>query len=301
MLRRSRELGDAQPGRGDEVGHVRAGATRHRVDAHAGPVRTPARRLVGTRARQRGRGLEQLVEAVDSDHAELPEDRGDDGVGAGEVAGMRLGHGRALVGSSHLHDDHRRALRGGVVGRQHEGAAVLEALDVRGDHADLGLVGEVRGEVGELEVDLVAGRRPVRHRDAELLALEDRAALVPALGDERDRRAGQIGAELGERVQVGVGPEQAGVARGDELGEAGLELLAFGSGLGEAGREDHGEPGAALDDLLERVDRPAGEDHGQVEVAGHLGDRRRGMARPAPPRGWGAPGGTSRRSRRPTP
>ena len=69
-------------------------------------------------------------------------------------------------------------------------AAVLEPLDVGGDDADLVLVGEPGGEVGELEVDLVAGRRPVRQGDADLLGLEDRPALVPALGDERDGRPG---------------------------------------------------------------------------------------------------------------
>ena len=100
----------------------------------------------------------------------------------------------------------------GVVGREHQRAAVLEALDVTGDHADLGLVGEVAGEVGELEVDLVARRRPVREADAELLALEHRPALVARLRDQRDRRAFEVVAEVLERVEVRVRAEQAHVA-----------------------------------------------------------------------------------------
>ena len=100
-----------------------------------------------------------------------------------------------------------------VVGREHQRAAVLEALDVAGDHADLGLVGEVAREVGELEVDLVAGRRPVREPDADLLALEHGPALVARLRDQRDRRAVEVVAELLERVEVRVRAEQAHVAR----------------------------------------------------------------------------------------
>ena len=67
---------------------------------------------------------------------------------------------------------------------------------------------EVLGEVGELEVGLVARRRPVRQRDAELLGLEHGPTLVPALGDECDRRPRQIVAERLEGVEVGVRPEQ---------------------------------------------------------------------------------------------
>ena len=85
-----------------------------------------------------------------------------DRVGTGEVAGVRLRHRAAGLGLADLHHHDRLAQLRGVVGGEHQRAAVLEALDVARDHADLGLVGEVAGEVGELEVDLVAGRRPVR-------------------------------------------------------------------------------------------------------------------------------------------
>jgi hypothetical protein len=143
----------------------------------------------------------------------------------------------------------------------------LNPLDVRRDHADLGLIGEVGGEVGELEIDLVAGRRPVADPDAELLALEHGTALVPALGDERDRRAREVVAEVLERVQVRVRPQQAGVGAPHEVVEAGFERLALAADLREPGGEDHRERRLPLHDLLERVDRLAREDDGEVDVA----------------------------------
>ena len=142
-----------------------------------------------------------------------------------------------------------------------------------GDHTDVRLVGEVAGEVGELEVDLVPRRRPVRQPDADLLALEHGPALVAALGDERDRRPGEVGAELLERVEVRVGAEQMHLAVAHEVVEAGLELGAVLAGLGEPGGEDHREGGLALQHLFEGVDGLAGEDDGEIEIAGHVEHR----------------------------
>ena len=163
-----------------------------------------------------------------------------------------------------------------MVGGEHERAPVLEPFDVGGDHADLGLVGEVAREVGELEVDLVAGGRPVREADAELLALEDRPALVAALRHERDRGTGEVGAEVGEGVEVGVGAEQAGVAAAREPREPGLEHLAGGADLREPGREDDRELRLLVHRLLEVVDDPfgTGEQHREIDVAGHVANRR---------------------------
>ena len=186
---------------------------------------------------------------------------------------MGLGHGAARIGPADLHHDERLAEPRRPVGGQHERPPVLEALDVGGDHPDVGLLGEVAGEVGELEVDLIAGRRPVRHRDPELLALEHRPTLMAALGDQRDRRAGQVVTEVRERVQVRVRTQQVGVAAAHQLLEAALERLTVGADLREPGGEDHRELGPSGHDLLERFDGPAGEDHGQVDVAGHLPDR----------------------------
>ena len=116
------------------------------------------------------------------------------------MPGVGHGHGPALVGTAHLHDDEGHAPAGRVVRRQHEGTAVLEALDVGGDDTDLVLVGEVAHEVGDLEVDLVPGGCPVGERDAELLALEDRTTLMAALRDEGDLGRCQVVAEGRVRV-----------------------------------------------------------------------------------------------------
>ncbi len=171
-----------------------------------------------------------------------------------------------------MHDD-RFADSGGVIGGEHQRASVLEALDVRRDHPDVGLIEEVTSEVGELEVGFVAGGRPVRQGDALILRLEDRTTLVPALGDQRDLEAGQIVAERLERVQVGVGTEQVCVAGGDQVLEALLQSLAFGADLVETGGEDDGEPWLLLEHGLEHLDGLADEDDRQVEIAGNIGDR----------------------------
>jgi hypothetical protein len=235
----------------------------------SGPVGAP-RRL---RAGEHRRGVQQLVEAVDPCDAELAEGGGGHRVGAGEVAGVRLRHGASLVGAAHLDAHDRDAVARRLIGGQQQGAPVLEPLDVARDGSDLGPGGEVPGEVGELEVGLVAGRRPVRKADAELLTLEDGPALMAALGDQRDRPTGQVGAELLEGVEVRVGTEQMQLAPGDELLHLPLELLALGADLGEAGGEHHRESGLLLDRLLERRQRVADEDHGEVDVGRHVEHR----------------------------
>ncbi len=103
-------------------------------------------------------------------------------------------------------------------------------------------------------------------RDALILRLEDRATLVPALGDERDLGPGQVVAERLERVEVGVGSEQVRVAGGDQVLEALLQCLAIGADLVEPGGEDHREAWLLLEHGLEHLDGLADEDHGQVEI-----------------------------------
>ncbi len=271
-LRRAGQFGEAQPGLGGQVGEMGPGAAGDRVDAH------PVGRRRGGPGQQGGRVL-QLVEAVHPDHAELAEDGGGHGVGPGEVTGVRLRHRRPLVGLAHLHHHERHALPRGVVGGQHQRAAVLEPLDVGRDHAHLGVVGEPAGEVGELEVDLVAGRGPGRDPQPELLGLEHRPPLVPALGDEGDRPAGVARGEGLERVQVRVGPEQVGGGRRHQSRQLLLTPGTGSSGLGETGREDHREPGLLRQHVPVGLDGVADQDDREVELAGHLRDRR--QARPA--------------------
>ena len=268
---------EAQPGGGGHVGHVGAGPTRDGVDAHSVSQTEGAGGVGAGRLGpgQHGRGVEELVEAVHPGDTELAEHGGDDGVGASEVPGVGLGHGPALVRPPHLHGHDGHTPPGGVVGGQHQRPPVLEALDVPGHHADLGLVGEVGREVGELQVHLVACGRPVRHGDAQVLALEDGSSLVPALGDEGDGGPGQVVAEGLEGVEIGVGPQEVDVAAGDELGHLGLEALTLPAHLGESGGEDDGELGLLLDGPLQGPHRVPGQDDGQVDVAGNIGQARK--------------------------
>jgi hypothetical protein len=204
----------------------------------------------------------------------LAEHGGGDGVGTGEVAGVALGHRPPGLGPPDLHAHDRDTQRRAAVGRQLQRAPVLEPLDVRRHHADLGLRREPGGEVGELEVDLVAGRGPVGQPDAEVLGLEDRPALVPRLRDERDPPALDVVAEQLEGVEVGVGPEQVGARRLHQGRQRRLQRLAVGADLGEAGGEDHRVARRLGQHRLEALDGVAGEDHGEVDlVAGHGLDR----------------------------
>ena len=271
-LGRLLQLRDPQAGGGRHVGHVGTGAARDRVHADAVAVGRGG-------AGEGGGHVEQLVETVDPGDAELAEDRRGHGVRTGEVAGVGLGHRAPFVGAPNLDGDDGHLLLGGPVGGQHQGPPVLEALDVAGDGAHFGLIGEPGAEVGELEVGLVARGGPVREADADLLALEDGPSLVAALGDEGDGLAGQVVAEELEGVEVGVGPEKVDVALGDDLLHVRLQELAFGAHLGEAGGEDDGELDLLLDGLLESGHGVAHEDGGQVDVDGHVEDR--GIAREA--------------------
>jgi hypothetical protein len=226
------------------------------------------------RTGEHGRDIGQLVEPVDPRHAELAEHCAHDRVGTGEVAGVRLGHRTALARAPDLHAHDGLSGLGRMVGGQHQGATILEAFDVGRDDADLRLVEEVLGEVGELEVGLVARGCPVRQGDALFLRLEHGAALVPALGDEGDLRRRQIVAERLERVQVRVRAEQVRAAAGDQVLEPLLQRLTLGSDLVEAGGEDDGVARLLLEHGLEHLDRLADEDDGEVEVAGHVEHRR---------------------------
>ncbi len=274
-MRFLREIGQPEPRVGEHVGHVRTGSARDRVHAYAGLLLRlrPHRELGGPGAREGHRNFEELVEAVDACDPELPEHGRGNGVGAGEVPRVRLRHRPTGRGLTDLHHDDGLAQLRRVVSRQHQGATVLETLDVARDDADLGLVGKMPGEVGELEVDLVAGGRPMREANADLLALEHRPALVTGLRDQRDRRTFEIVAELLERVQVRVRAEQPHVATAHETLEPALTFLALGSRLGESRREDHRELRLAPQHLLECFLGATCEDDREIDVAGDVEDR----------------------------
>ncbi len=244
-----------------------AGATRDGV--HDDPV---GQRFTGPG--EQGGGVLEFVQPVDADDPELPHRGVHDGVGAGQLPGVGGGHPGAGLGAADLDGDDGDAVAGGPVGGQQEGPAVLEALDVAGDGADLGLLGEVGDEVGGLEVGLVARGSPVGEPDAQLLEGVDGPALVAGLGDQGDGRAVEVVAELLEGVEVGVGAEEAQARPPDRGGEPGLGGGAGVSGLGEAGGEGDGELHLGLGQFLDHRQRIADEEDGEVHLLGQVGHGR---------------------------
>ena len=179
---------------------------------------------------------------------------------------MRLGHRRALVGAPHLHGDDGDLAPCRRVGGELQGPPVLEALDVAG-HGARGLEArEVVDEVGRLHVGLVAGRGPVGELDADLLPLEHRAALVAALGDQRDRLSREVLAEDLEGVEIGVRPEDVELTALDDPLHLLLEPLPLGSHLGEPGREDDGELRLRRHRVAQDRQRLADQDRHQVQL-----------------------------------
>ena len=221
--------------------------------------------------RQSGRDIEQLVQTVDPLDPVLAEDGGDDLVGPGQVPGVGLGHGGALVGPPYLHGHDGHLAPGRRVGSQLKGAAVLEPLDVAGHRAGGREAREVLNEVGRLEVRLVPGRRPMRQLDPDLLALEHGAALVPALGDQRDGAAREVVAEHLERVQVRVRPEQVGVSGLDDPLHLRLDPLALRADLGESCREDDRELRSGRHGVSQDGKRVSDEDGDEVELLVDVG------------------------------
>ena len=261
-LRQHRE---PQSGAGGQVGHMGSGAARDGVDDDPVGARGP-------RPGQQGRGVLEFVEAVDPDHPELPHRRVHHVVRAGELAGVRGRRTRPGLGAAHLHGDDRHPAAGGAVGGEEEGTAVLEALDVAGDGTGAGPLGEVRDDVGGLQVGLVAGRRPVGEPDAEFMEGEHRAALVAGLGDQGDGRAGQVVAELLEGVQVGVRAEEPEPRPLHGGRQPVLCLGARRPRLREPGGEGHRELRLRRAQFLDHRHGVRDQQDGDVDRFGQFGD-----------------------------
>ncbi len=192
------------------------------------------------------------------------------------MPGVRGGHARAGLGAAHLERHHGLALGvGGFEGPAQLGG-VLEPLEVAGDHGGVVVVGEVLDEVGRFEVELVAGRHPAAEGDAEFGPLDERSALVPALGHEADAAAasrGRFGEDL-EGVGVGVGAEDPDPVAARHLAHFALERGAGLAYLAEAGREDEDVGHAVLATLLDHLGHELGAhvDHGQRDLGRDVGD-----------------------------
>ena len=152
---------------------------------------------LGRGARQQLRYGQELVQVVDLDGAELPEHRAIDGGRARHRGGMRLGRAHAGLGAADLQHHHglaalARQLQGGG-----QAAAVLHAFHQQRDHADPGIGRHVGDEIGNLQVDLVAGGEPQPHAVAMGQALQQVAAQPSALRGQADAAAVQVVLEGG--------------------------------------------------------------------------------------------------------
>ena len=228
-----------QPGRRAQVGHVRAGAAGDGVDAHAVAASAASARGAASR-RCRCSSSSPSTRVMPNWRNTARRHR----VGAGEVAGVRLGHRRPCVGAarpSRTRSARRAAAAWSAASMQR--AAVLEALDVarRSRRRRAGRRSSAAKSANSRSTSLPVGAQ------CDMAMPRSWAWKIgrpwwPALGDERDALAREVVAERLERVEVGVRPEQVGVAdaRRSRV-EPLLQRLALGADLGEAGGEDHRE------------------------------------------------------------
>ena len=206
----------------------------------------------------------------------------------GHLEEERVGdaHQRVVGRAPGLDRDHRLVARGGARGR-HEGAAVLDGLDVEQDRACARVRGEEVEYLAEADVQAVAERdevreadllaqRPVEHHGADRVALGDEAELARARGDLRE---GGVEAEPGHQDAERAAAEQAHLVAAGDLEDAALERAAVGAERGvELVGHHHHRARAAFAEFLDdaRYERGRGTDDCQVGRLRQGGDARIG-------------------------
>ncbi len=213
------------------------------------------RQPVAMRVEAAGQGLdrgEQLVQAIDPEHAGAPDRGVVDRIGAGQRPGMGargLGGGSAAAGLDH----HHRLAPGGRARRRHELAGMADALDVEQDRPAAALGRQVVEQVADIDIGHAADREHVAEADPPVIrpiqhAGQDR----PRLGDEGElagqgiglREAGiEAAARHHDAQAIGADDAHQGRPRGRQ--HRLLQPLALLAQLGEAGRDHDRRPGAA--------------------------------------------------------
>ena len=122
----------------------------------------------GRRAREDLQKIEKIFTVGGADDVVSVEHRLGDSVGADQRARMRLRRRGGGLGGSDLEHDDRLAGRARTAREIDECRALPDALQIAADHRDAGVVQQVAGEVGELEIALVARA----HEMAEAKAFE---------------------------------------------------------------------------------------------------------------------------------
>lgn len=233
----------------EAVGDQRAGAAGRGQHRHASPAwRAPGR--------ERGRNVEQVGEGLGADHAQLAEQCVVHAVRARQRTGVRHGRACACLGAADLEDHHRLALARRLQRRGAEFVRMAQPLHVERDDRGGLVVRQVVHEIGQVQVDLVAGGNQLRQPDAARRGTREQGTEdAAALRDHADgtgleafhfQRAGRReGDAVGEVDQPdGVGPQDAHAARG--LQQLPLPPCAFLADLRVAAGQHDGGGGAAL-------------------------------------------------------
>ena len=261
-----------------------AAAERDHADAPAGrrPVAVPD---------QQERDVDELLDRVDADHAQLPEDGVDHAILADERTGVGLRRPGAGARRAGLDQDDGLPPIPRLLERADELPGVGGALEVAGDDVGARVPGERVEIVGVADDRLVPAADHVATAEARLLDERERRRADPAaLGDDgdapgpqhvhleergRERRGGGE-RRVDDADAVRAAEREPGLpAQGDE---GPLELGARAARLAEPARVGDAvadaRPGALPDRVEQRLRRHG--QHGEVGDAGHLGDRRKG-------------------------
>ncbi len=277
-LGRLGELGDVETGARARVGGEDARAAGVPDDRDAPPG---GEGLV----RQHLRGVEQLLERVDTDDARLSEEGVDGDVGRGERRRVRRGGARTGLRTSALDRDDGLAPRD-PTREPGELARVPERLEVEEDHARVRIVLPVLQQIVAADVRLVADRDELGDADPELAgAAHQLDPQTTRLREERDRAAhGLDGRERRVHAHVRRGVHDAEAVRPDHAhavaargrDDGALGVLAAGTGLGEAGGDDHDAEHLLLRALFDHARNEVGrhDDQRDVDRVGNVEDAR---------------------------
>ncbi len=223
-------------GRLGQLRHLEPGGdTRiRREDARSASVRDDRHASTGWQRLMEHdcRGVEQLLERVDADHAGLGEERVDGVVGRSECSGVRRGAARTGGSAAALDRDDRLVARD-ATREARELARVPERLEIEEDHIGVGVLVPVLEEVIAADVGLVPEGHEGRDPEAELRrASEQRDAEAARLrreadspGDREKRRERRVHGDRGVRVDHAhaVRPDHA-----HAVSARGLDQLVLG-------------------------------------------------------------------------
>ncbi|MCY1214646.1 hypothetical protein D9M68_444230 [compost metagenome] len=248
------ELGQLQSGAADHVRTQRSRAARTGVDRQcsAGPWHAAGKQPCG---------VDQFIDVIDFDHAELREYRAIDFRRPGDGCRMRLRRLAPILRPPHFQGDDGLALARGMLDSSSKLATVMDTFQQRSDDLDVRCVGHVVNKVTHLQVDLIAAGAPECNADTAVHRLQYIAAEAATLGRQPHGAAPQVvpeGRGEGEAELLGdIGQARAVRAIDAHTGALHDVLhgllggLSFVARLAEARSQDDGEAHAFLATLLQ--------------------------------------------------